>query len=481
LALFFYNLLLVLLFPVVVLVYGYRMLRGKESPRHFPERCGRYDTVLRLDPRRPRFWVHAVSVGEVMAATPVLKELRLRHPDALIVLSVTTTGGREVAQGKMPPADHVVYFPLDFPFAVRNAVRTIRPDVLILMEWEIWPNLISAAKRYGATVAVANGRISDKGLKRGTGVKWFLGSALRNVDVLAMQSAEDAHRAVLVGANPDAVHAVGNTKFDESSTMLSPAERTELRRDFGIPEGVPVWICGSTRNAPDSSDPDEEVFLAAAFARLRERLPDLYLILAPRHLERADKAAKPFVDGGFVVRRRSVGPHPPAPLSLGRERGENQHGGLPGERAATETLLPHLPSQGEGSGGVRATEDVLLLDTFGELGRAYAVADAAFVGGSLVKQGGQSVFQPLAQGVPAVFGPYRNNQRDITALAQAEGVGFLVKDAAELAEVVHRIVTLPPDDKPALAAKSRSLIERNQGVTSRALDLIDAVKSEPVR
>lgn len=438
-AIFFYNLLLVILFPVVVLAYGYRMLRGKESPRHFPERCGRYDEALRVDPRRPRFWVHAVSVGEVMAAGPVLKELRSRHPDALIVLSVTTTGGREVAQSKMPPADHVVYFPLDFPFAVQNAVRTIRPDVLILVEWEIWPNLIAAVKRYGATVAVVNGRISDKGLKRGSGVKWFLASALRNVDVLAMQSAEDARRAVLVGANPGATHAVGNTKFDETSTMLSSAERADLRREFGIPEGVPIWICGSTRNAPDGSDLDEEVYLAEAFALLRKRLPDLYLILAPRHLERADKAVKPFLDGGFVARRRSEG------------------------------------------AGRRAAEDILLLDTFGELGRAYAVADVAFIGGSLVKQGGQSVFQPLAQGVPAVFGPYMNNQRDIAALAQAEGAGFLVKDATELAETVQQIVTVPPDEKAALATKARSLIECNQGVTSRALDLVEAVRTESAR
>lgn len=427
----------------MLIVYGYRVLRGKESPAYLAERCGSYDRTISLDGRRPRFWVHAVSVGEVMAAAPVLKELRARHPDAFIVLSVTTMGGREVAQSKMPPADHVLFFPLDFLPAVQNAVRTIRPDVLILMEWEIWPNLLSAAKRYGATVAVVNGRISDNGLKRGVRVRWFLAAALRCVDVLAMQSAEDARRAVLVGANPDTVYTVGNTKFDESAMMLSPAERTELRRDFGIPDGNDVFICGSTRDAPDTNDPDEEDLILKAVLHLYlvHAHNDLSVIIAPRHLERADAIAKRLAaDGKFTVRRRSQ----PA---LVRGTPDTRYG------------------------------DIWLLDTFGELGRAYAVADVAFVGGSLVKRGGQSVFQPLAQGVPAVFGPHMNNQRDISALAQAEGVGFLVRDAVELAETVHRLLTLPPDEKAALAAKSRALIERNAGVTARALDLVEAART----
>ena len=363
LPIFFYNLLLLLLFPVVLLVYAYRMARGKESPAHFAERFGAYDSAIARDDRSPRFWVHAVSVGEVIAATSVLKELRARHPDALIVLSVTTTGGREVAQSRMPPADHVVYFPLDFPLAVRNAVRTIRPDVMILMEWEIWPNLLSAAKRHGATIAVVNGRISDNGLKRGARVRWFLADALRRVDVLAMQSAEDSRRAVLVGANPDTVHTIGNTKFDEAATMLSPAERAELRRDLGISENAPVWICGSTRDAPDAADPDEEVALSEAFARLRERIPDLFLIVAPRHIERADAAAKPFVDRGFLVRLRSawslspaspLSPQPPFPPRKGR-KGESGDGvaPLPGDasrEAATPSDSPFLPFRG-GKGG----------------------------------------------------------------------------------------------------------------------------------
>ncbi|MBC8142420.1 MAG: hypothetical protein H7Y38_13380 [Armatimonadetes bacterium] len=429
-ALFLYNLILLLFAPVVLTVYAYRLWRGKEIAAHFGERFGAFPATIASDRRSPRFWVHAVSVGEVMAAIPVLRELRSRHPDALIVFSTTTVGGREVAARQVPPADYVVTFPLDFSLSVANAVRVVRPDAIILMEWEIWLNLLHAAKRHRATVAVVNARVSDTGLKRGTGAKWFLSAGLRNVDVFAAQSAEDAHRAVVVDAPAERVHAVGNTKFDETASVLSPEERTRLRRELGIPESVPVWICGSTRDAPDAGDPAEETFVAEAYRHLLVFLPDLHLIVAPRHLERADTVARIFTERGFAVRRRS------------------QNGG------------------GEAS--------VLLLDTFGELARVYAVAGAAFVGGSLVRRGGQSVFQPLAQGVPAVFGAHMNNQRDIAALATGAGVGFTVQNAQELGETVRRLLTLPPDEKAALSDKCLALIEQNRGVTARSLDLLEA-------
>lgn len=431
LALFFYNLALLLLSPVVLLVYAYRLWRGKESFTHFGERFGVFPKAIASDPRRPRFWVHAVSVGEVMASVPVLRELRSRHPGALLVLSTTTIGGREVAARQIPPADFVVSFPLDFSLVVASALRTVRPDALLLMEWEIWPNLLSESKRRGVSVAVVNTRVSDSGLKRGTSAKWLLSSALRTVDVFAAQSAEDARRAIAVGAPESRVHTVGNTKFDETVGVLSPAERADLRRDFGIAGDVPVWICGSTRDAPDAADPAEETFIVEAFAQLLTTLPNLRLIIAPRHLERAGAVAQIFADRGFAVRRRSQPNADDAP--------------------------------------------VLLLDTFGELTRAYGVADAAFVGGSLVRRGGQSVFQPLAQGVPAVFGSFMSNQRDIAALAKAEGVGCAVRNADELAETVRRLLTLSPSEKAALSDKCRALINDNRGVTARAIDLVEDV------
>lgn len=427
-----YNLLLLLLSPLLLAYLGWRLLRGKEDRAHWGERWGRLPPGIADDRRAPRFWVHAVSVGEVTAAAPVLRELRKGFPEALVVVSTITPSGREVALKQVPPADEVVYFPLDFPWAVRRALAAVRPDAILLMEWEIWPNFLAAAKRRGARIAVLNGRVSDRGLRRGRRAGFFTRPGLAAVDRFAMQSDEDARRAVLVGADPARVATLGNTKFDEAVTPLTPEERTTLRADLGIPEGVPVWVCGSTR-------PGEEEIIAEALRAVRLSQPALWLIVAPRHIDRADEVERVFQAAGFEVARRSR-----------QKRGAAAPGSGP----------------------------VLLLDTFGELGRVYAAADVAFVGGSLLPFGGQSVFQPLAQGAPALFGPHMNNQRDIAALSLAEGVGFVVHDADELARQVARLVALTGDEKRALSERARALIDRNQGVASRCVQMVAELLGE---
>lgn len=420
-----YNLLLWLFSPLIYVLLLHRLAKGKEDRDHWGQRWGQLPDEVTSDVRRPRFWVHAVSVGEVMAAVPVLRELRQRFPDAFILLSTTTPGGREVALKQVPPADVVVYYPLDFGFAIKRALRAARPDAVLLMEWEIWPNFLTQARRMGAVVAVLNGRISDKGLRRGRKSGGLLRPGLNAVNRFAMQSEEDSRRAALVGADPARVVTLGNTKFDESSTPLTPEERTALRAELGIPEGAPVWVCGSTR-------PGEEEIIADAVAIL-EQAPNLqhpwYLIVAPRHLDRVDEVEAALRAGGLTPVRRS--------------RGE--------------------------------TGSVLILDTFGELARLYAIADVAFVGGSLLPFGGQSVFQPLAQGVPAVFGPYMNNQRDIAALSIAGGLGQEVDGQESLAHAIYNRITASPEEKRETAQRARALIERNQGVARRCVDEVETL------
>jgi len=420
-----YNLLLFLLSPLLLAYYLFRLATGKEDPVHWRERFGHYSIPT---PNGLTFWIHAVSVGEVMAAKPILRELRQRHPDAFLLLTTTTRGGREVAQG-VAEASAVAFFPLDFPWAVGHALKTVQPNAVLLMEWEIWPNFLTAAKQQGAKVAVLNGRISDKGLRRGLKARPLLQSGLAAVDLFAMQSEEDTCRAARVGAPPDRVQTFGNTKFDESSTVLSPAERATLRAELGLPDGAPVWVCGSTRDGKDGV-PDEEKLVAEAAVLVRKAIPNLVLIVAPRHLERVE----------------TVLAH------------------LPGA-ARRSTKAPLL----SGAGGC------LILDTFGELGKVYALAEVAFIGGSLAPWGGQSVFQPLAQGVPAVFGPNMNNQRDIAALAQAEGVGCQITDPQSLAAEVIRLIQLSPEEKQVLSTKARGLIERNQGVAARCVAAVESL------
>ena len=418
-ALIVYNVLLFLFSPLIGLLLLWRLWRGKEDAAHWGERWGRFPENVARDTRAPRFWVHAVSVGEVMAAVPVLRELRRTFPDSLIVLSTTTPGGREVALKQVPPADAVVYYPLDFPFAVQPALKTVRPDVILLMEWEIWPNFLLSAKRRGARIAVLNGRISDRGLRRGLRGRFFVQAGLDCVDRFCMQSAEDTRRAALVGAPKEKTVTIGNTKFDESSQMLTEAERLALRRKLGIPDDAPVLVCGSTR-------PGEEEIIADALSPIFKSLPNLYTIVAPRHLDRAETIVKIFEVRGLNIMRRS--------------RGE--------------------------------TGQTLLLDTFGELARLYAIADVAFVGGSLAPFGGQSVFQPLAQGIFTVFGPYMNNQRDIAALSVAEGVARQLTHGAELASAIIEIASLSPAEKEVIRQKARGLIERNQGVAARCVAVV---------
>jgi 3-deoxy-D-manno-octulosonic-acid transferase len=454
-ALLLYNLVLFLTSPFLLAYLLLRLARGKEDAAHWGERWGKLPAgAVPGEGTKPRFWVHAVSVGEVMAAVPILRELRRRYPNAWIVLSTTTPGGREVALKQVPPADLVVYYPLDFPGVVRRALDRVRPDVVLLMEWEIWPNFLTQAKRQGAKTAVLNGRISETGLRRGRHplARVFTAPGLASVDLFAMQSDEDGRRAPLLGADPARVATFGNTKFDESATPLSTQERVRLRADLGIAPNAPVWICGSTRDAaPNDDRPDEEIQIAESVRRVWERIPGLCLIVAPRHLDRADAAARHLATAGRAVRRRSRAATPGA------------------ARPSERTVDPVAASAVDGA---ETEPDILLLDTFGELGRAYAVADVAFVGGSLVHQGGQSVFQPLAQGVPALFGPFTNNQRDITALALAEGVGFRVEDAAELADTVVRLASLPANEKIEISQRARAMIERNQGVAARCVDAV---------
>ena len=342
-----YNTILVALAPVILPVLHWRRAKGKEP--NWEERWGQLLPFGETDEKC--FWVHAVSVGEVMAAVPVLRELRKRHPDARIVLSSTTTGGYEVAKAR-PEVDRVIAFPVDSPQAVRKALQSVKPNLMILMEWEVWPNFLYEAKAQGVKVAIVNGRVSDKGLARGEKFGWLLKEALKHVDLFAMQSTEDARRAALLGAPSQRIEVFGNTKFDETALPLTPKERVALRGELGIPEGAPVLVCGSTRDGKDGV-PDEEILVAEAVKIIRQTLPELKVIVAPRHRDRADIAAAHL---GRVARR-----------SLG-------------EIGST-----------------------MLLDTFGELGKIYAAADVAFVGGSLAPWGGQSVFQPLAQGVPALF------------------------------------------------------------------------------
>ncbi len=366
-----------------------------------------------------RVWCHAVSAGEAAAAAPVLRNLKALRPDLELLVTNTTLAGHEMAEKASPPGTLFQAYPVDWPFCVVPSLRRSRPDAIVLVEMEIWPNFIQAAKRRGVPVLLISGRVSDRGLRRALRFRPWLAWPLGMLDFVGMQSEVDAERAVLLGAPADRVRVLGNTKFDEEAGPLSAQDAEGLRRSLGLEPDAQLLLGGSTR-------PGEEAALLETHQRLRERHPRLRLALAPRHLQRVGEVLALAESAGYRVVRRSLGP-PSAPPDAGT---------------------------------------VLLLDTMGELAKLYAAATLAFVGGTFPPIGGHNLLQPIAQGIPVFFGPHTENSRDIAELLLQQGVGFRVRDAADLAVQADRLLASPATLEE-LRDRSLRTMAANRGASLR--------------
>jgi 3-deoxy-D-manno-octulosonic-acid transferase len=382
-------------------------------------------THLRQGPQ-PCLWLHAVSVGEVNLAAGTLDRFAAAHPGWDVVVSTTTRTGYELAQRKYADRFQVCYCPLDFSWAVRNALGRIRPTLLVLAELELWPNLILAARRRGVRVAIVNGRLSDRSFRRYRRVRPLVAAVLRRIDLIAAQDAETARRFCELGADPDAVTTTGSLKYDGALTDRRHPRIQTLRTLAGIPEDAPVFLAGSTQ-AP------EEAYALEAFRRLRPSHPQLRLILVPRHAERFEEVAQLLERSGLPWRRRSA---------LGDGAGE--------------------------------TPSVLLVDVIGELGAWWGTATVGFVGGSFGSRGGQNMLEPAALGVATSFGPNTWNFRDIVAqLLAAEGAQR-VATPEELEAFVARALDDPAWGR-ALGERGRQLVLSQQGATDRTLAALEAL------
>ena len=405
-----YNLLLTLLAPFWVPWMLWRSRKRGEKP-NWRERQGDYRESIPKKGERPRLWVHAVSVGEVVAAQPLLRALRTRLPAYEIVLSVTTSSGhqtaREAAQGLY---DHLVYLPIDVARFTLSAMQRVRPDALIVMETELWMNLFWAADTFDAKVFVANGRLSDRSFPRAKRLGAFYRALLKGVTVLA-QSETDAKRFRALGAGR--VESAGNVKFDGALEGLD--DTTDWRKELGLDER-PVVVVGSLR----AQEYPELVGVPVVF-------PQVQWVIAPRHLETLDDLMERFeeepIDGN--VARRSQG-----------DRGR-----------------------------------VLVLDTYGELSRVYGIADLVIVGGSFQKLGGQNIIQPLAWGKPVLHGPNMANFRDVAELAERSGATIVCSDANDL---IRNIDSLLKDRqrRVRMGEAARALVEANQGASDRIAELV---------
>jgi 3-deoxy-D-manno-octulosonic-acid transferase len=422
-----YNLIMLLFAPVIVTVTALRHIRRGRAREGWSERLGRLPASL-VDLCRGRevIWVHAVSVGETAAARPLIAELRRRRPRAVILLSQITETGREAARSAV--ADHLFYLPVDVPWAVRRVLDQLRPRLLVTIDTELWPNLIWNAHRRGVKVALANGRISDRSLKRIRRVRaqWLYRGLLPGLDRLLMQSELDADRVRHLGAAESQVSVVGNLKGDEAFPEVDAARLAWWRETLGLGEDSPVLVAGST-------GPGEEAILLEAFCRVLAEHGRARLILVPRAVDRA---------------------------------GEIE--GLVTQRGLTAVRRSRLPEQAPMSRERRA---VVIVDTIGELAELFAVGDVTFVGRSLVPMGGSNVLQAGAQGKPVLTGPYVNNVRDSVALLADAGVCRTVDNADELAAAALAWLGDPAELR-RVGERARQVVLANRGATARTVDAL---------
>ena len=391
--------------------------------RTFRERMGRLPVYLNVDGDRS-IWIHAVSVGEVLAARSLVPALRERFPGHRLFLSTTTMTGNAVAAKGARDLDGLFYAPFDWVGPVRNALSVLNPALLVLIETELWPNLIHEAHLRGTKVTVVNGRISNRSFGGYRRVRSFLRHVLAEIDAFLMQGEPDAERIRELGAPPERVSVTGSLKFDAVEPGRPPERLTRLLDERS--DGRPLWVAGSTSRGEDE-------LVLQAFHRVRERVEGARLLIAPRHPERFGEVPALIEAAGFRCRRRST-----------LEPGEWQDG------------------------------DVLLLDTIGELAPIYSLASVVFVGGSLVPSGGHNILEPAAASRPVVVGPHMENFQEIADQFRAEGALVQVRSADELG---HEISALLLDEarRRALGERARALVERNRGAVQRTVDALEGV------
>lgn len=402
-----YNFLLTILFPVWVPWMLWRAYRREEKPS-WNERMGDYAFGATKESRR--IWVHAVSVGEVVAALPILAALRRHGPEFEVVLSVTTSSGHATARQRAADlVDHIVYFPIDVVRFQAAALSRVRPEAVAIMETELWPNFLWMAKSFQARTVLVNGRISPRSYARALRFRFFYRAVLTHLDEALMQTPGDARRIEALGAS--CTEVLGNCKFDQDAS--GPASRQHWRSTLGIPEDAPTIVIGSTRGA------EEEAFVQDALLQLQD-IEGLTVVHAPRHLERADELATAVTRAFGAVARRS--------------RGE--------------------------------TGRYLILDTYGELASVYAVADVAVVGGGFAKLGGQNLIQPLALGIPVLHGPHMHNFADVTAMSIEANASRACTDSTTLATELRHLLT-DPMARRAMGEAGLRLVEANRGASDR--------------
>lgn len=375
------------------------------------------------DSERPCIWLHAVSVGEVVQLRPVLEQLTAQLPHYELWISTTTVTGHEVAQ-KLYPQHTVCYFPIDLTWSVASALDRVRPSAIVLVELELWPNFIAAAKHRQIPILLINGRVSDRSYRSYRWIRPLLRRILPQLQVIAVQNQTYAHRLVDMGARPQQVTITGSIKFDRIETNRRNARTQEIGQSFGLLADETLLIAGSTQA------PEEELALAA-YRALHSEFPKLRLMLVPRHQERFEEVAA-------LIQRES---------------------------------WPILRRSRIGSNAATADRAVMLLDTLGELSACWGLADIAFVGGSLSRRGGQNMIEPAGYGAAVLFGPHTHNFKDVVALLLDADAARIIPTPDAFTTTIRELL-LDPQRAADMGCRAQQLVTTQRGATQQTVNLI---------
>jgi 3-deoxy-D-manno-octulosonic-acid transferase len=418
-----YSFLSAVVFVVASPYFLYQALRHNKYVGSIAQRLGYLPVSFNLDGDES-IWVHAVSVGEVLSARPLISELRASYPKLRLFLSTTTLTGQELARRSVPDVDAVFYFPFDWTITARRTLNVVRPRLFVMTETEIWPNLLRECKRRGVKTLMVNGRISYRSFPRYRLVRPFMKRVLADIDRFCVQGEETSRRLNELGADTARIVVTGSLKFDSLESSPVPGRgRERVLRFFRMPPGRPVIIAGSTLKG-------EEEPVIRAFNRVRASGVNALLVIAARHPERFDEVERLCRHEGLTVVRRS-----------------------------------ELPIDAE------PRADAVVLDTIGELAQLYQIATVVFVGGSLVPAGGHNILEPAWYGKPVVFGPHMQNFGEIAETFLSNGAAIQVRTAGELEETMLSLIG-DPVRRARVGAAARALVESNRGARDRTLAVI---------
>jgi len=421
----FYSVLVLVVFVIASPWFAYQALRYRKYVGSLGQRMGYLPVSFNVD-GDDSVWVHAVSVGEVLTARPLIASLRQRYPGLRIFLSTTTLAGQQLARRSMPQVDAVFYFPFDLGLFVRRTLDLVKPRLFVMMETEIWPVLLRECRARAIRTVVVNGRLSSRSFPRYRLIRPFMRRVLQDVDRFCVQSDESARRFVELGADPAHVVVTGSLKFDSLEHAGQARARDRVLRYFRLSASRPVVVAGSTMKG-------EEPYVLNAFRRIRAGSPTALLVLAPRHPERFGEVEQMCRHEGWKTARR------------------------------TELAIDAEP---------RA--DIIVVDTIGELATLYQIGTVVFVGGSLVPTGGHNVLEPAVFGRPIVFGPHMENFREIAKAFTAAGAAVQLGHEGQLETV---LIDLLGDSvrRARLGAAARALVEANRGAKDKTMVVIEAL------